>query len=1131
MVAGVCALLCVSSTVGRPSVLSRSAGVSSAVGRPVAFLRSSLRSSLAEQSRPELAELAYLRDIAERAHVLPAEEVLKLLGVNFEKGLGPSAVVARRAVAGPNSLPEEPCVPFWRLALAQLSGGLARALLLAAAVSAAVAFFDGSPRSSQAFAEPAAILAILLLNAAPLRSSVIRDGQQFVLDASDLVPGDVLILRAGDAVPADCRIVSLASSAVSAEQAMLTGEPEAVHKQTEALPTFELTVETQGRTNLLFASTNLAYGGATAVVIATGARTAVGCIGALVRVAELDTAARMTTLGAELDKLGAELNKRVGWTCAGVWLLSAPHFSDATLSGATEGATYYLKIALALAVAAVPEGLPAVVTACLALGTRRMAERSALARSLPAVETLGLVTVVKQIKSRLSALNFDPRPPAPKFLPAIAQRRSRRFAEDLHRWLTGLRLAEHTIEGPVKAAECTLTTGKMCAREVITFARGGQHLASSAGSSSANPAGAAADAALAASLDVHARVYSVSGTSYAPTDGGLSFEEQAPGAGKHGEDGEAEPAALGKGGALFWAGAVASLCSRAIVRYEVEAGAHVCVGDGMEGVLIVLAEKMVCYWSVSGSELENGGEVRRAANYWGAVCNPRATLEFTRERKSMSVLCEVRGAGARSPWLLLVKGSPEALINRASHIMLDGEPRPLNAPASAALLDAVRARSSGALRFLALAIRPLEAAPLAACLADPTAFEGIESGLQLVAFVSVSQDECARAGIRTLVITGDDLATALAVCTEASILSAEEVREANCASPEGRTLVLTGRQWDALDDQDQAAAARTLRVLARAEPVHKLSLVRTLQAMGEVVAMTGDGVNDAPALKQADVGVAMGSGTAVARAAADLVLADSELGLVTIFAHRFTTYQHLTAADDNLSTIVSAIEEGRAIYASTQACVRFLLSSNLGEVLCLALCAGFGLPAPLLPLQLLWVNLVTDGLPALALCANPRDPKSMDAPPRSRDQGFVDHTPTKRADSLRPPLQTYGRRLGAGRHLALAPPEFSVAAVSTDAAPNAAKLLRAQMLNALNVISTSASLVQVPPWANRWLLAAAGAGVAQQLLLLYVPALNRLFGTAPLARDELLAVLALSLPVIALDECFKAWSRSRVSDE
>ncbi|KAJ1638240.1 hypothetical protein T492DRAFT_833878 [Pavlovales sp. CCMP2436] len=680
MIAGVCTLLRVSSAVGRPSVLSRSAGVSvavvrpgvlSAVRRPVALLRSSLRSSLAsaEQSRPELVELAYLRDIAERAHVLPAEEVLKLLGVTASAGLCHSAVAARRAVAGPNSLPEEPRVPFWRLALAQLSGGLARALLLAAALSACVAFFDGSPRSSQAFAEPAAILAILALNAA---SSVVRDRQQLVLDTYERVLGEVLILRAGDAVPADCRIVSLASSAK------------------EALPAFELTVETQGRINMLFASTNLAYGGATAVVIATGARTAVGRIGVLVTVAAADTAARSTTLDAELVKLGAELNKLVGWT--------------------------------------------------------------------------------------------------------------------------------HCYDGQ-----------DVRAREVITFTPDftgdGQHLASSTGSSPANPT-------LAASLD-----------------GGLSFEAQAPGADKHGEDGEAEPAPLGKGGALFWAGAVASLCSRAIVRYDVEAGAYVINNDALivfwrknfikltnylrnifTGAFIILAEKLLAAGEgLSGSELENGGE-----------------------RESMSVLCEVRGAGARSPWLLLVKGAPEVLIAHASYVMLtDGYTRPLNAPASAALLDAARARSSGALRFLALAIRPLEAAPPA---------------------VSASQDECARAGIRTLVITGDDLATALAVCAEASILSAEEAREAHCASLEGRTLALTGRQWDALDDEDQAAAARTLRVLARAEPVHKLSLVRTLQAMGKVVAMTGDGVNDAPALKQADVGVAMGSGTAVARAAADLVL-------------------------------------------------------------------------------------------------------------------------------------------------------------------------------------------------------------------------------------------------------------------
>ena len=387
-------------------------------------------------------------DIATRAHTLTAEEVADALGVDTARGLPPAEVTRRRAAHGWNELPAEPPEPFWRRMLAQFDDALVKVLLAAAAVSFVLALSEAE-QALRAMAEPFVILLILVLNAlvgavqessaaraidalkqyepddatvlrplAPARGGgsggsgsggggggEVMDGVDELDDAElaapapselrtvrarELVPGDVLRLCVGDRVPADCRALAVLSTTLRVEQALLTGETRTSLKDAEPLDAADLDAELQAQRCILFAGTTVAYGSALALVVATGERTQMGRIGAQVA----GTRAAPSPLKQRLDELGALLSRLIGAVCVGVWLLNVRHFGEPAFGGVVRGAVYYFKVAVALAVAAIPEGLPAVVTTCLALGTRRMARRNAIARSLPAVETLGSTSVI-----------------------------------------------------------------------------------------------------------------------------------------------------------------------------------------------------------------------------------------------------------------------------------------------------------------------------------------------------------------------------------------------------------------------------------------------------------------------------------------------------------------------------------------------------------------------------------------------------------------------------------------------------------------------------------------------------------------------------------------------------------------
>lgn len=413
---------------------------------------------------------------------------------------------------------------------------------------------------------------------------------------------------------------------------------------------------------------------------------------------------------------------------------------------------------------------------------------------------------------------------------------------------------------------------------------------------------------------------------------------------------------------------VAALCNDSRLVFDSKNRTFSIVGEPTEGALRVLVEKAGAPDAAVNQEKRNlsiEGRLHHATQYFEAR-NPRvATYEFSRDRKSMSVL-----VGKGKQQRLLVKGAPESIIGRCTHALLgaDAELAPLNSKLSAVLMKKIADFGNRGLRVIALAIiDDATSKPLLRSATTTEEYAKLEQGMTLIGLVAMSDPprpevaesirKCREAGIRVVVITGDSQTTAETVCRQIGVFGEYE-------DLKGKSF--TGREFDSLSDIERMEIAKTASLFSRTEPTHKTQLIDLLQLSGEVVAMTGDGVNDAPALKKSDIGVAMGSGTDVAKLAADMVL-----------------------ADDNFATIVSAIEEGRSIYNNTQQFIRYLISSNIGEVVSIFLTAAAGMPEALIPVQLLWVNLVTDGLPATALSFNPPDHDIMKRSPRKRDDALV----------------------------------------------------------------------------------------------------------------------------------------------
>jgi Ca2+ transporting ATPase len=706
-------------------------------------------------------------------------------------------------------------------------------------------------------------------------------------------------------------------------------------------------------------------------------------------------------------------------------------------------AIYYFKIAVALAVAAIPEGLPAVVTTCLALGTMKMAKKNAIVRSLPSVETLGCTTVICSDK-------------------------------------TG-----------------TLTTNMMSVQKILTV-----------------------DSAT--KTKVTFRDYLVQGDSWAPIGDII----------REGDKKAARVTAVEDGG-LGYLGQIAALCNESTLGYHVNkdgVGTYTKTGAPTEAALLVLAEKIGVPDARTNIEIASLAPVERAqaaVNYWKDQFAREHMLEFDRDRKSMSVVVS-EVVGKKTKTWLFAKGAAECVIERCSFIRgADGSVVPLTASHVKEIEARLESYAGEGLRCLALAY--VEDPSTKFDFKNSAKYADYESNMVFVgltamldpprAAVNASILKCRSAGIRVIVITGDNKVTAESISRKIGVFGATE----NLA---GKSF--TGSEFDQMTPAQKDKAASEASLFARVEPKHKLELVQLLKKQGHVVAMTGDGVNDATALKQADIGIAMGSGTDVAREASKMVL-----------------------QDDNFATIVMAVEEGRAIYANTKQFIRYLISSNIGEVACIFLTAAIGMPEALIPVQLLWVNLVTDGLPATALGFNPPDKDIMLREPRGRSESIINGWMFFRylAVGLYVGIGTVGGfiwwYLSAtnGPHITWQQlinfhdcqngtnKELYAGIDCTifhDARPSTMSLsilVTIEMFNALNALSENQSLLTTPPTSNLYVVLACALSFALHFMIVYVPFFAAIFHVAPLNQEEWLHVLYASLPVFLLDETLKFISR------
>jgi len=984
------------------------------------------------------------------AHTKEPAECLAYFGTNETTGLSPDQFKKNLAKYGHNELPAEEGKSVWELIAEQFEDLLVRILLLAACISFVLAWFEEGEETVTAFVEPFVILLILIANAVvgvwqernaedaiealkeyePELGKVYRSDRKSVqiIKAREIVPGDIVEVSVGDKVPADLRIIAIRSTTLRIDQSILTGESVSVIKHTDAVP--DPRAVNQDKKNMLFSGTNVAAGKAIGMCMATGVGTEIGKI----RDQMAATEQEKTPLQAKLDEFGEQLSKVITLICIAVWAINIGHFNDPVHGGSwIRGAVYYFKIAVALAVAAIPEGLPAVITTCLALGTRRMAKKNAIVRSLPSVETLGCTSVICSDK-------------------------------------TG-----------------TLTTNQMCVTKMFIIKNvDGDHV----------------------NLDA----FDISGSKYTP-EGEVS------------QGGSKTNCSAYDG--LVELSTICALCNDSSLDYNETKKIYEKVGEATETALSCLVEKM----NVFNSNVSNLSKIDRANACCAVVkqlMNKKFTLEFSRDRKSMSTYCTpAKGDGGAK---MFVKGAPEGVIDRCAYVRVGTTRVPLSGPIKEKILAVIKDWGTGrdTLRCLALATRdtPLKVEEMV--LEDSTKFADYETDLTFVGVVGMLDPPrkevmpaialCREAGIRVIMITGDNKGTAIAICRRIGIFSEDE-------DVTGRAY--TGREFDDLPDGDKPSAVRRACCYARVEPAHKSKIVEFLQGMDEITAMTGDGVNDAPALKKAEIGIAMGSGTAVAKSASEMVL-----------------------ADDNFSSIVSAVEEGRAIYNNMKQFIRYLISSNVGEVVCIFLTAALGLPEALIPVQLLWVNLVTDGLPATALGFNPPDLDIMGRRPRSPKEplisgwlffrymaigGYVGAATVGAAaywfmyDGEGPQVSYYQ----LSHFMQCCPENEDFAGVDChifEAAPPMTMalsvLVTIEMCNALNSLSENQSLLRMPPWSNLWLAGAMTLSMSLHFMIIYVDPLPMVFKLTHLNVEQWFMVLKLSFPVILIDEVLKFVARN-----
>jgi Ca2+-transporting ATPase len=913
----------------------------------------------------EAPTLAAPQSEAITPYAMPINEVLARLGSDAQRGLRSDQVAASRTRFGWNELTEAPPTPLWQKLLAQFKDLVIWILIVAAVISGAIGEWP----------DTVAILAIVLLNgllgffqeeraeqslaalqklSAPL-AKVIRDGALQTLPARDLMPGDLVELEAGDNIPADARLIR--AFGLRVQEAALTGESVPVEKDADCV--LGITAPLGDRRNMVYMGTVLAAGKTSAVVVATGMHTELGRIAGML--------ARYEPEPTPLQRRLAELGKILIVAC---FVIVGLIFSLQMLRGGS--LLQVLLLAISLAVAAVPEGLPAVVTMALALGLQRMVKRNALIRKLPSVETLGAVTVICSDK-------------------------------------TG-----------------TLTRNEMTVREIVA---GGER-------------------------------FQVTGAGYAPRG---QFLKTSPNDRQQSVDPEIlDPRHASD---LFQALTVGTRCNNARITPQGD-GSETwrVIGDPTEGALVVAALK-------AGIDANNG---RHRVDY---------EIPFDSERKAMSVVMREDGK-----LVMYTKGAPEIILSKCSRELRAGNIEPLTDARRSEIIETNSQMASRALRVLALSYREIPEDGARVYEERDLVFAG------LVGMIDPPREEakeavrkCHEAGIRPVMITGDHPATAVAIARELHI------------STEGDRAI-TGQELDGFSDDELAKQVEHISVYARVSAEHKLRVVRAWKSRKQVVAMTGDGVNDAPAVQAADIGIAMGvSGTDVTKEAAAMVL-----------------------TDDNFASIVNAVEEGRCIYDNIQKVLFFLLSCNVGEILLMLVASLLGWPAPLLPIQLLWINLVTDGLPALALSLEKPEPGIMQRKPRSPKESML---------SMRSGLTILLQGALVGGVTLIAFGVVYLTHPNSEEAVGRARtmafcvLVYAELLRALAARSQTLTLTQLGLFSNPQLLGAIGLSFLLQLSVVMLPFARPVFESVQHFAWEWILLFGLALTPAAVIEALKVWNR------
>jgi len=893
-------------------------------------------------------------------HTCDVEDVLQELGSDKAQGLTQAEASRRLAEQGLNELIEKGCKNPWVILWEQVTATMVVILVVAAIASAAlgdyhdafailaiVVLFSLLGFSQEYQAEKA--MAALKKLAVPT-VKVQRSGQIKGISARELVVGDLVLLETGDLVPADCRL--LESVNLRIQEASLTGESEPVEKKIGALEKEDLPLG--DRRNMAYMGTMISYGRGQGIVTDTGMKTELGHIASMIQSVDQGH----TPLQQRLDQLGKVLAVIALGIASLIFLLGLWRGEELKLMFMT---------AVSMAVAAVPEGLPAVVTIALALGAQRMLKRHALIRKLPAVETLGSVTVICSDKTGTLTEN--------------------------RMTVTMIDLAGHRLDlTEPDSQHITLTLSD--------------------------------------------------GLFLAQSSGNLT-----------------KPVISSALGLLMVGG---TLCNDALLQangHGSNAGnsekTDACaMGDPTESALVVAAARL---------GLEKTGLEQ---NF------PRISeVPFDSERKRMTTVHHLPLGPDNlmgTPYVAFTKGAVDSLLEVSNRVWVQNRAEPLTDEWRARITATNDGFAQEGIRVLGVAFRSL------ASLSANGAVASIEENLIFIGMVGMidparpevreAVKTCRQAGIRPVMITGDHPLTAYHIAHELGI------------SDGGR--VLTGQDLERLSTKELAELVEEVSVYARVSPEHKLKIVEALQSRGHVVAMTGDGVNDAPALKKADIGIAMGiTGTDVAKEAADMVL-----------------------QDDNFATIVAAVEEGRTIYDNIRKFIKFSIAGNLGKILVVILAPFLGMPLPLLPLQILWLNLLTDGLLGLGLSVEPAERNAMQRPPIARESNIF-------GDGIGRQIFWVGFLIGlVALVVGYEAWQSNQAHWQTLVFTTLAFL---QIGQALAVRSFRDSVFQIGPWSNKLLLGMVVLVFGLQLAVVYVPFFQDIFTTVPLSTEELALSLGL----------------------